>query len=184
MATFNSRLMYQGVPHRGIYSGQEYTIEGVIKIPNGTVLTSGDLLKFAPIGENQVVKEVWAYCLGAAGLTQVSIGYTQRLDANGDPEVVERFGPLADGEGVFTSPASDTDAFAPAAVLTTARRVVDTAVTKLTGPVDLAAEVTTGATLGADIEIHIGAVFVGELADREPTDPFWGYNNDYLLEGA
>lgn len=165
MATFSSPLLVKRTKHRGIYSGQEYTIEGIVKIPSGTVLASGDLLKFAPLGENQIVKEVWAYTIGAAGATQVSIGYTQRLDANGDPEVTERNGPLAPADTKFTSPVSDTDAFAPAAVLTTARRVVDTAVTVLAGPVDLAAEVTTGATLAADIEVHVGAVFVGEVSD-------------------
>lgn len=165
MATFSSPLIAKRTKHRGIYSGQEYTIEGIVKIPSGTVLATNDVFLIAPLGENQIVKEVWAYTIGNAGATQVSIGYAQRLDANGDPEVVERNGPLADSSTKFTSPTSDLDAFAPAAVLTTARRVVDTAVTVLPGPVNLAAEVTTGATLGADIEVHIGAVFVGEVSD-------------------
>lgn len=181
MATFKSRLMAQGAKHRGIYSGQEYTIEGVVKLANGTVLSTSDVMKFFPIGENQVVTKVWAYAIGATGLLQVSIGYAQRLGADGNPEVVYRYGPLAGNEGKFTSPTSDPDAFAPAAVLTTARQVTDTAVEKLAGPVDLIAEVTTGATLGADVEIHIGATIIGELADREPVDPYFGYTNDYLL---
>ena len=181
MATFKSRLMTQGMKHRGIYSGQEYTIEGVVKIPSGTVLTNADVMKFLPIGENQVVTKVWAYAIGATGLLQVSIGYAQRLDADGNPEIVYRFGPLAGNDGKYTSPTSDPDAFAPAAVLTTARQVVDTAVEKLAGPVDLIAAVTTGATLAEDVEIHVGAVIIGELADREPVDPYFGYTNDYLL---
>lgn len=166
MANFLSNLLSKRTKHRGIYSGQEYTIEGVVKIKSGTVLTTADIFKFAPLGENQVVKEVWAYTLGAAGATQVSIGYAQRLDAAGQPEVVERNGPRGSSASKFTSPASDTTAFAGAAVLTTARRVVDTSVVKLTGPVDLAAFVTTGATLAADIEIHVGAVIVGELSNK------------------
>ena len=182
MATFKSRLMAQGVKQRGIYSGKEYTLEGVIKIPNGTALSTSDVMKFFPIGENQVVTNVWAYAIGATGLLQVSIGYAQRLGADGNPEVVYRYGPLAGNEGKFTSPTSDPDAFAAAAVLTTARQVTDTAVEKLAGPVDLIAEVTTGATLGADVEIHIGATIIGELADREPVDPYFGYTNDYLLD--
>lgn len=181
MATYQSRLMAQGTKHRGIYSGQEYTIEGVIKIPSGTVMTTSDILKFAPIGENQVVTKVWAYAIGATGALQVSIGYGQRLDAAGDPEVVYRYGPLAGNEGKYTSPTSDPDAFAAAAVVSTARQVVDTAVEKLAGPVDLIAAVTTGATLSEDVEIHVGATLIGELSDREPVDPYFGYNNDYLL---
>jgi len=181
MATFKSRLMTQGTKHRGIYSGQEYTIEGVVKIPSGTVLTTSDVMKFLPIGENQVVTKVWAYAIGDTGLLQVSIGYAQRLGADGNAEVVYRFGPLAGNDGKYTSPTSDPDAFAPAAVLTTARQVVDTAVEKLAGPVDLIAAVTTGATLAADVEIHVGAVIVGELAAGEVEDPYFGYTNDYLL---
>ena len=181
MATFKSRLMAQGVKQRGIYSGKEYTLEGVIKIPSGTAITTSDVMKFFPVGENQVVTKVWAYAIGDTGLLQVSIGYTRRLGADGNPEIVYRYGPLAGNEGKFTSPTSDPDAFAPAAVLTTARQVVDTAVEKLAGPVDLVAAVTTGETLAEDVEIHVGAVIIGELADREPVDPYFGYTNDYLL---
>ena len=182
MATFKSRLMAQGAKHRGIYSGQEYTIEGVIKIPSGTALTTSDVMKFFPIGENQVVTKVWAYTIGSTGALQVSIGYAQRLGADGNAEVVYRYGPLAGNEGKFTSPTSDPDAFAAAAVLTTARQVTDTAVEKLAGPVDLIAAVTTGDTLANDVEIHVGATIIGELADREPVDPYFGYTNDYLLD--
>ena len=166
MATFLSNLLRKRTPHRGIYTGQEYTIEGVIKLKSGTVLANSDLLKFAPLGENQIVKEVWAYAVGATGATAVSIGYAQRLDKAGSAEVTERNGPRGSAASKFTSPASDLTAFAPAAVLTTARRVVDTSVVKLAGPVDLVAAVTTGATLGADVEIHVGAVVVGELGDK------------------
>ena len=181
MATYNSRLMAQGTKHRGIYSGQEYTIEGVVKIPSGTVLTTSDVFKIAPIGENQVVTKVWAYAVGSTGLLEVSIGYNERLGADGNAEVVYRYGPLAGNEGKYTSPTSVPDAFAAAAVLTTARQVVDTAVEKLAGPVDLVAAVTTGATLAADVEIHVGATIIGELAANEPVDPYFGYDNDYLI---
>ena len=184
MATYKSRLMAQGTKHRGIYSGKEYTIEGVIKLPQGKVLSNADLLKFAPIGENQVVTKVWAYVVGSLPTAQVSIGYTQRLDADGQPEVTERNGPRGPASSKFTSPVSNTGAFAPAAVLSTARQVVDTAVEKLAGPVDLAAEITTGGTVGTGgAEIHVGAVIIGEIdLIREPTDPFFGYTNDYLLD--
>ena len=167
MATHNSNLIRKRTKHRGIYTGQEYTIEGVIKLPAGTVLSANDVLRFAPLGENQVVTKTWAYIVGLLPTAQVSLGYAQRLDSAGQPEVTQRYGPLATG-GKFTSPTSDLDAFAAAAVLSTARQVVDTAVEKLAGPVDLAAEVTTGGTVGAGgVEIHVGAVVIGELSDVE-----------------
>lgn len=181
MATYKSRLMAQGVKHRGLYSGQEYTIEGVVKLPSGTVLTASDVLKLFPIGENQVVTKVWAYSVGNTGATEVSIGYGQRLGRDGNPEVVYRYGPLAGNEGKFTSPATNATAFAAAAALSTARQVTDTSAEKLAGPVDLIATVTTGATLAQDVEIHIGATIIGELADREFEDPYFGYKNNYLL---
>lgn len=181
MATYKSRLMAQGVKHRGLYSGQEYTIEGVVKLPSGTVLTASDVLKLFPIGENQVVTKVWAYAVGNTGATEVSIGYGQRLGRDGNPEVVYRYGPLAGNEGKFTSPATNATAFAAAAALSTARQVTDTSAEKLAGPVDLIATVTTGATLAEDVEIHIGATIIGELADREFEDPYFGYKNNYLL---
>lgn len=183
MAIFESNLMKKEHRHRGIYSGKEYTIEGIIKIPSGTALTTADVLKFAPIGENQVVTQVWAYALGTPGSLAVSIGYAQMLDENGDPVVVYRNGPnrFAPADSEFTSPVSDLDAFAPAAVLSTARRVTDTAVEKLAGPVDLACAVTTGQTLADDVEIHVGCVIVGEVSENEVTG---GYppRTDYLLD--
>lgn len=183
MAIFESNLMKKEHRHRGIYSGKEYTIEGIIKIPSGTDLTTADVLKFAPIGENQVVTQVWAYALGTPGSLAVSIGYAQMLDENGDPVVVYRNGPnrFAPTDSEFTSPVSDLDAFAPAAALSTARRVTDTAVEKLAGPVDLACAVTTGQTLAGDVEIHVGCVIVGEVSENEVTG---GYppRTDYLLD--
>lgn len=167
MATFNSNLIRKRTKHRGIYTGQEYTVEGVIRLPAGHVLTDSDVLRFAPLGENQVVTKVWAYIVGSLPTAQVSVGYAQRLDAAGQPEVTERYGPLA-STGKFTSPASDLTAFAAAAVLSTARQPVDTATAKLAGPVDLAAAVTTGGTVGAGgVEIHVGATLIGELSDFE-----------------
>ena len=184
MAIYTSNLMKKEHRHRGIYSGKEYSVEGIIKIPSGTVLTTADVLKFAPIGENQVVTQVWAYCLGNAGATQVSIGYAQQLDEAGQPVVIYRNGPnrFAPSDSEFTSPVSDLDAYAPAAVLTTARRVVDTAVEKLAGPVDLACAITTGATLAEDIEIHVGAIIVGEVSEREVTGGYPAGDLSYLLD--
>lgn len=181
MATYKTHLIDNRMKHRGIYSGQEYTIEGVIKLPSGAALTTADVFLIAPIGENQVIKEVWAYGLGTPGSLAISIGYAQRLDADGNPEIVWRYGPMGGDEGKFTSPASDLDAFAPAAVVSTARRVVDTAPEKLAGPVNLAAAVTTGQTLAGPLELHIGAVLVGELSDREVADPYFGFDNGYLI---
>lgn len=184
MATYTSALISKRTKHRGIYSGKEYTIEGRISLPEGTVLTTADVLRFAPLGENQVVTKTWAYIIGSLPTAQVSIGYAQRLDAAGNPAVTERNGPFGDADTKFVSPTSDLDAFAAAAVLSTARQPVDTAPEKLAGPVDLAAAVTTGGTVGAGgVEIFIGAVVMGELA---PEGVESSYNNDntYLLEEA
>ena len=184
MTIYTSNLMAKEHRHRAIYSGKEYSVEGIVRIPSGTVLTAADIFKFAPIGENQVVTQVWAYTIGSTGALQVSIGYTQKLDADGQPLAIRRVGPSiwAPSDLTFTSPTSDPDAFAPAAVLTTARRVVDTAVEKLAGPVDLCAAVTTGATLGADVEIHVGAIIVGEVSDIEVTGGYPPGDLSYLLD--
>ena len=82
----------------------------------------------------------------------------------------------------FTSPVSALAAYAPAAVLTTARRVVDTAVEKLAGPVDLACAITTGATLADEIEIHVGAIIVGEVSGTEVTGGYPAGDLSYLLD--
>lgn len=183
MAIYNSQLIEKRHRHRGIYDGKEYTVSGVIYLPSGTVLTTDDVFKIAPVGENQVVTQTWAYAVGATGALAVSLGYFQQLDANGDPVVIYRRGPSAyvPSGNNFTSPTSDPDAFAPAAVLSTARKVVDTAVEKLAGPVDFGAAVTTGATLAADVELHFGAVIIGEHNPNQVTGGYPGRNPDYLL---
>lgn len=183
MATFESSLIGKKTKHRGLYSGQEYDIEGVIKLSSGQVLTAGDFLLAAPLGENQVVTKVRAYAIGATGAAAVSLGYFQILGPDGQPLVVERYGPLAeDNDGDFTSPASDGDAFAPAAVLSTSRQVIVAAPFKLAGPVHFGAQVTTGATLAADVEIHLSATVVGELSDTivNALYPNAGYEPDQL----
>lgn len=183
MAIYTSNLIKKKHRHRGIYGGKEYSVEGVIRIPSGTELTTSDVLKFVPIGENQVVTQVWAYAVGDPGSLAISIGYAQMLDSNGQPVKVQRQGPsgYVPADETFTSPESDLDAFASAAAVSTARRVVDTAVEKLAGPVDLAAAVTTGQTLSGDLELHVGCVIVGEVSDEELTG---GYppRTDYLLD--
>lgn len=185
MATYSSRLIAKRTKHRGIYEGQEYTVEGKITLPEGTVLTSGDVLKFVPLGENQVVTQVWAYIVaGTLPSATASIGYAQRLDAAGDPEVTRRRGPFGEASDDFESPASDLDAFAAAAVLSTARKVTDTAVEKLAGPVDLAIEIGTGGTVGTGgVEIHVGAVIIGEQAP-DGAGSSYDTDNSYLLENA
>lgn len=167
MAIFNSKQVSKNQTHRGIYSGQEYDVEAVIRLKAGTVLATGDQLLALPVGENQVVTKVRAYAVGATGAAAVSLGYFQRKNADGSTYQVERYGPLADGKGVFVSPATDADAFAAGAVLSTNRQVVVPAAKKLAGPVYFGAEVTAGATLAADVEVHLGLTLVGELSDME-----------------
>lgn len=180
MADLKSNLYTKNARHRAIYEGQEYDVVGRIFLPSGTVLTAGDRLLALPLGENQVVTKVKVYAVGATGAAAVSLGYFQQLDREGNPAVVERHGPL-EASGKFTSPASNTTAFAAAAVLSTARQVVVTPTAKLTGPVIMGAAVTTGATLANDVELFIGATIDGEQNPDTLVDPFGDDDNSYLL---
>ena len=185
MATIDSNLIAQRNRHRGLYSGQEYDVAARFAFKNGQVFTAGDILHAVPVGENQVVTKVKAYAVGATGALAVSLGYFQILDKNGQPVVVERNGPQvttgAFGQNAkFTSPASDGDAFAPAAVLSTARQVVVTPTAKLAGSVYMGAIVTTGATLANDAEIFIGCTIDGEESIHQVIGPR-DWENDYLL---
>lgn len=181
MATYTSDLISKRTKHRSYYTGKQYEVEASIELPEGTVLNAEDILKFLPIGENQVVLQTWAYVVGSLPTATASIGYTQRLGADGEPEVTERIGPRGDDSTRFESPEDDTDAFAAAAVLSTARKPVDTAVGKLAGPVDLAIEIGTGGTVGAGgAEIHVGAVIIGEKAPQGEITSYTGGGN-YLI---
>lgn len=186
MATFTSNLIRLRNRHRGLYSGQEYDVAARMPFPTGTVFTAGDILHAVPIGENQVVTKVKAYAVGATGALAVSLGYFQILDSAGNPVAVERNGPRVDQDGPFgepsrfVSPVSDGDAYAAAAVLSTARQVVVTPTTKLAGPVYMGALVTTGATLAADVEIFLGATIDGEDSHHYIDGPL-DWQNQYLL---
>lgn len=181
MATLNSPLIGKRTKHRGIYAGQPYQIVGRISLPEGTVLATNDVLQFAPIGENQRVNKVKAYIVGSLPSAAVSIGIAQILGPDGQPLKVQRIGPFGDSEHTFTSPATDLDLFASAAVLSTAREVVVAGGGKLAGPAYLAAEVTTGGTVGAGgVEIYVGAEFDGEKAPAGTESSYAG-DNDYLL---
>lgn len=179
MATLDSNLVALRHRHRGIYEGQEYDVAGQFKLTAGTVLAAGDILRAVPVGENQVISKVKAYAVGATGALAVSLGYFQILGPDGQPARVERRGPRGESEYTFVSPADDGDAFAPAAVLSTARQVIVTPATKLPGPVYMGALVTTGATLAGDVEVYIGATFDGEHGPRQFLDPY--IDNTYLL---
>lgn len=183
MATFNSNLIAKRNRHRGIYSGRPYNVEGRIVFSEGAELAEGDILLIAPIGENQRVNKVRSYVIGDVGEAEVTIGYAQILDADGQPAVVERLGPLSDDESRFESPESDLDAFAPAAALQDAREYVIVGnPNKLPGPVYLAAEVTAAGTVGGDgAEVHIGAEFDGETSLRETGGETWWEKQSYLL---
>ena len=182
MAIYKSKLISNATNHRGIYEGQEYDVTARIDLKSGTVLTAADSFLALPIGENQVVSKVKAYAVGATGALAVSLGYFQILGADGQPLKVKRNGPsvYAPAGATFTSPATSNAAFAPAAVLTTARQVIVTPTTRLPGPVYLGAQVTTGATLAADVSIFLGAYFDGEVSMDQVIDPF-PTDNMYLL---
>ncbi len=181
MATFSSNLVAKQTRHRGIYSGQQYDVTGRIILAEGTVLATNDILLFVPIGENQRINKVKSYIIGSLPTATATIGYAQILGADGQPVQVDRLGPLGDADSKFISPASDLDAYATAAVFSTAREVVVPGGGKLPGPVYLAAQVATGGTVGAGgVEIHVGAFFDGETSLRDVTDPY-GYSNGYLI---
>lgn len=185
MATFESNLVKKLNRHRGIYSGRPYNVKGRIRLEEGAVLTTGDILLMAPIGENQRINKVISYITGLLPTAAVSIGYAQLLGNDGEPVVIERMGVFGDDETRFESPESDLDAFAPGAVLSTAREVIVTGATnnrKLPGPIILAAEVTAGGTVGAGgVEIYIGAEFDGETSPRETGGSTWYDKQGYLL---
>ena len=183
MAEYRSNLVAKRMPHRGIYSGKPYEVAGRIFLPAGTVLAIGDVLKFVPIGENQRVKEVTTLAVGNIGAAAGSIGFHQILDSAGNPVKVERHGPskYVPADDTFTSPATKATAFAAAGALAGYKRTqVTGSVAKLAGPVHLSVTITTGATLAADTELFVGAMFDGETSTVEIVDPY--INNDYLLD--
>lgn len=184
---FESNLVNKKHRHRGIYSGKPYEVSGRIFIPSGTVLGIGDELLFVPLGENQRVKEVTVLTIGDLDTAQATVGYWQMLDKDGQPVKVYRRGPdrFAPAEETFTSPATDEDAFASAAVLNGYRRVAVSSATmeKLAGPVYLGIDITTAGTAAEDTELFVGAMLDGEVHPKDGalrTD-YLGTGNDYLL---
>lgn len=187
MATYTSNLVKKRHRHRGIYSGKPYEVAGRILLPAGTVLVADDILLSVPVGENQRVKEVTVLGIGNAGLAAGTVGYWQQLDAQGNPVVIYRRGPdrYAPADAAYTSPATDEDAFATAAVLNGYRRVAVAGPTmdKLAGPVVIGVEITTGGTVAEDTEIFIGVMFDGETHPQDGVgrSDYLGTGNDYLL---
>lgn len=183
MATiYKSNLVKKLHRHRGIYSGQPYEVAGRIFLPAGTVLAIGDDLLSVPVGENQRVKEVTVLVVGDISTAAGEVGYFQMLDSAGDPVVVQRRGPdsHAPAEDTYTSPATDSNAFAAAAALAGYARTEVATGDKLAGPVNVGVRITTGATVAADTEVFIGVMFDGETSTVETGgDPF--ADTAYLL---
>lgn len=185
MATvYKSNLVKKLHRHRGIYSGKPYEVAGRIFLPAGTVLAVGDDLLGVPVGENQRIKEVTLLVVGDTSTAAGEIGYFQMLDAAGNPVKVQRRGPnaYAPAEDTFTSPTTASAAYKAAGQLDgyVRQQVTGATVTKLPGPVNIGVRITTGATVGADTEVFIGAVFDGETSTKETGgDPFM--DNSYLL---
>jgi hypothetical protein len=181
---YKSNLVKKLHRHRGIYSGKPYEVAGRIFLPEGTVLTTADVLLGVPVGENQRVKEVTILAIGDTSTIAGSIGYFQLLDKAGNPVKVQRRGPnaYAPTEDTFTSPVSDPDAYRAAGQLDGYMRteVTGATVTKLPGPVNIGVAITTGGTVAADTELFIGVMFDGETSTVETgNDPFM--DNSYLL---
>lgn len=180
MAEYRSNLIAKRMRHRGIYEGMPYEVAGRIAIPEGTVLAADDILLAVPVGENQRVKEVTVLGVGDLGAAAGTVGYWQILDSAGNPVVVDRRGPLGEEDTRYESPDTDEDAFAPAAALNGYRRVQVTGnIGKLSGPVYVGVEITTGGTAAEDSEVFIGVMFDGETSTLEIAEPYG--DNEYLL---
>lgn len=180
MAEYRSNLIAKRMRHRGIYEGMPYEVAGRIAIPEGTVLAADDILLAVPVGENQRVKEVTVLGVGDLGAAAGTVGYWQILDSAGNPVVVDRRGPLGEEDTRYESPVTDEDAFAPAAALNGYRRVQVTGnIGKLSGPVYVGVEITTGGTAAEDSEVFIGVMFDGETSTLEIAEPYG--DNEYLL---
>lgn len=180
MAEYRSNLIAKRMRHRGIYEGMPYEVAGRIAIPEGTVLAADDVLLAVPVGENQRVKEVTVLGVGDLGAAAGTVGYWQILDSAGNPVVVDRRGPLGEEDTRFESPETVEDAFAPAAALNGYRRVqVTDNIGKLSGPVYVGVEITTGGTAAEDSEVFIGVMFDGETSTLEIAEPYG--DNEYLL---
>lgn len=182
MATFTSNLVAKKLRHRGLYSGKPYELEGRIFLAAGTVLTAGDILLGVPVGENQRIKEVTVMAIGDTGLAAGSVGQFQIKDKQGNPIVIQRNGPNGAANTKFTSPATSSALFAPAAQLDGYVRtpVLGVAMLKLAGPINVGVQITTGGTVGVDTELYIGCAFDGETSTK---DTIGGGNadNGYLL---
>ena len=180
MAEYRSNLIAKRMRHRGIYEGMPYEVAGRIAIPEGTVLAADDILLAVPVGENQRVKEVTVLGVGDLGAAAGTVGYWQILDSAGNPVVVDRRGPLGEEDTRYESPDTDEDAFATAAALNGYRRVQVTGnLGKLSGPVYVGVEITTGGTAAEDSEVFIGVMFDGETSTLEIAEPYG--DNEYLL---
>lgn len=181
---YKSNLVKKLHRHRGIYSGKPYEVAGRVFLPAGTALTTADVLLGVPVGENQIVKEVYITVVGDTSTIAGSIGYFQMLDAAGNPVKVQRRGPNpnAPEDDTFISPASDPDAYKAAGQLDGYARTQVATAEKLAGPVNVGIAITTGGTIAEDTELFIGVQFDGETSTVEVGGAY-PQDNDYLLEG-
>jgi hypothetical protein len=179
---YKSNLVKKLHRHRGIYSGKPYEVAGRVFLPNGTVLTTDDVLLGVPVGENQRVKEVYFTVIGDTSTIAGSMGYFQILDSAGNPVVVQRHGPDAQvpAGSNWPSPTSDPDAYKAAGQLDGYVRTAVATAGKLTGPVNIGIAITTGGTIAADTEIFIGVQFDGETSTVEVGGDV-DVDNSYLL---
>lgn len=181
MTDYNSNLKRKKMRHRGMYAGQPYQVAGRIFLPSGTVLTTSDILKFVPVGENQSIRRVTLEVIGDTSTIAGSIGHFQILDDAGNPVVVEHQGPLGEAGSKFASPASVPAAYLAAGQLDGYTETIINPTAKLAGPVDVGIAITTGGTIAADTTIFLGVELDGETStvliegDQNP-------DNSYLLD--
>lgn len=180
--TYQSNLAKKKSRNRGLYSGKPNEVSGRIFLPSGTVLGVGDKFLFVPIGENQAPKRVHLLVLGDTSTAAGSIGIDQILTDAGTPAVVERKGPGGVAGTKYTSPATSPALYRAAGQLDGYTETVLATPAKLAGPATLSLTITTGATVGADTEIFLGAVFDGETSTLEALFvESQNQNNGYLL---
>lgn len=113
MATFRSDIHRKGVRIRGSHYGKLETASATMRFPIGTVLTSGDLLKFFILGGQTLIHRVTFMAdqdLDPSGASLVAtLGYLQRLKA--DAVTAENEGYDQNGAAIRPSPATNADAF-------------------------------------------------------------------------
>lgn len=114
MATFRSDIHRKKVRVRGSHYGLKETASATVRFPSGTVITSGDLIKFFILGGQTVIHRITLMADGDLDPTgtglQAGLGWLQRLKA--DAVTPENEGYDQSGAAIRPSPATVAGGFA------------------------------------------------------------------------